>query len=78
MGLDYLFADSSFARGLGRVFDPFGTPEPYNWSRTPREADARAMYHDWAAVGWDISQAIRDFGAASSEQTELFEEPARR
>lgn len=58
MSSDFLFARPSFFRGLGRVFDPFGVPEPYNWSPTPEAADARGMLSDWATVGSDLQSVF--------------------
>lgn len=63
MNFDYLFASPSLLAGFGRVFDPFGLPEPYNLSRSPQEADKRAMAVDWAMVGNDLAEAIAEYGS---------------
>jgi hypothetical protein len=57
---DFLFVAPSFLRGLETVLDIGGTAEAgnYNISRTPAEADARAMAADWVVVGQDIDDAI--------------------
>jgi hypothetical protein len=61
MSSDYLFATPSFLRGFARVVDFWGTPEPYNWSPTPDEADAANLYVDWVAVAGDLNEAMQRF-----------------
>jgi hypothetical protein len=38
-----------------------GTLVEYNISRTPQEADARAIASDWAITGKDIVTAFKNF-----------------
>ena len=59
---DFLFARPSFLSGVARILDLFGVFDSYNLSRTPEEADARAMYSDWRIVGQDIFDASDTFG----------------
>ena len=42
----FLFAEPSFAEGMARVLDLFGTLNEYNASPTPQHADARALGAD--------------------------------
>ena len=56
---DYLYAHPSFAEGVGRLFDFGDTLTVFNGSRTPEEADARAAYEDWRAVGNDLRAAVQ-------------------
>ena len=58
---DFLFARPSFLSGFARVLDLFGVFDSYNQSRTPEEADAKAMYSDWRIVGQDIMDAAQHF-----------------
>lgn len=51
---DFLFAQPSFGSGLARVLDLFGLFDSYNESPKPAEADARAIYSDWAMIGQDL------------------------
>lgn len=53
-----LFPRPSFIEGLGRIFDFAGLLNIYNISRTPEEADAKAINADWAAVGSDMWAAV--------------------
>ena len=53
---DFLVAQPSFASGVARLFDLFGTFDAYNGSRSPSEADARAANNDW-------NVALQDFRA---------------
>ncbi len=54
---DFLFARPSAVSGVARFFDFSGTFDAYNNSATPDEADAKAMYADWAVVGDSIRSA---------------------
>jgi hypothetical protein len=55
---DFLFAQPSFASGVARTLDLWGTLDDYNISATPSEADAKALTADWLVVGQDIADAI--------------------
>jgi hypothetical protein len=55
---DFLFASPSFASGIATTFDLWGQFTAYNTSATPAEADANAIFSDWAVVGQDISDAV--------------------
>ena len=52
-----LFAMPNFLHGLASAIDLGGTLVEYNESRTPQEADARAIASDWAVTGKDIKTA---------------------
>jgi hypothetical protein len=49
-----LFSVPSFFRGMSSVLDIGSTLTVYNTSKSPEEADSKAIYSDWAAVGDDI------------------------
>jgi hypothetical protein len=53
----FLFAQPSFASGVGSTIDLWGQMAEYNTSATPAEADSNAIFADWAVVGQDISSA---------------------
>jgi hypothetical protein len=55
----FLFAHPSFLHGTAIVIDLAGTLAEYNISRTPQEADARAIASDWAITGKDILSALK-------------------
>lgn len=55
---DYLYARPSFLEGMGRIFDFGGTMTVFNTSRTPEEADVRALGDDWRTVGADLRAAV--------------------
>lgn len=56
-----LYTRPSFFEGIARLFDITGSLNKYNKSRTPEEADFRAIRSDWEAVGNEISSAARKF-----------------
>lgn len=70
---DFLFASSSFVRGLGRVLDVGSSmsKSSYSTSRSGREADAKAMINDWKVVGNDIREGM---GAVQGDVEEAVEE----
>jgi hypothetical protein len=58
----FLFARPNFLEGMARTIDLFGLlSRQYNRSRTPEQADARAIKSDWLAVGEDFWRAIEQF-----------------
>lgn len=60
----YLFARPSFVEGIGRMVDVSNSLNIYNQSRTDSEADARAIYEDWKAVGHDVRVALEQLRAS--------------
>lgn len=60
---DFLFARPSFFEGVARIVDLGGSLNAYNRSRTPEEADARAIYEDWRALGHDVRVALDELRA---------------
>jgi hypothetical protein len=57
----FLFANPGFLLGIASALDMGGTLVEYNISRTPQEADARAIASDWAITGKDIVTAFKNF-----------------
>ena len=54
---DLLFARPSLIEGIGSTIDLFGTFQEYNQSQTPEEADAKALWNDFKAIGADIQNS---------------------
>lgn len=65
----FLFANPSFISGVAHIFDFEGSFVSYNRSRTPLEADSKAIYADWAAVGQALDEAVRQFVVAQGGKT---------
>jgi hypothetical protein len=57
---DFLFARPSFIEGVGRILDVSDSLNTYNLSRNGAEADVRAIYGDWRAVGHDMKKALEN------------------
>ena len=57
-----LFARPSFREGFGRIFDFHSNLNKYNTSRSPKQADVKALYLDWQAVGQDLRLALDEIG----------------
>ena len=51
---DFLFGKVSIMEGIGSIIDLGGSIPEYNQSITNEEADSRAIYNDFAAVGSDL------------------------
>ena len=58
---DYLIARPSFLEGVARLADVGGTLNQYNYSSDGEEADAIAIWMDWAVIGQDIYGAIQAY-----------------
>ena len=57
----FLVAEPSLIEGIARMLDFGNTLSMYNYSRGPKQADARAILADWITVGRDISSAMDEF-----------------
>jgi hypothetical protein len=68
---NFLFADPSMVYGVARLLDFEGNFVEYNRSATPAQADARAMFCDWAAVGSFLDDSIRIFSEKPSLESSL-------
>ena len=55
---DFLVGRPSYLEGAARLFDFGGSLDTYNVSRTPQEADARALRSDFAMIGKDLRNAL--------------------
>lgn len=58
LSTDFLTPTSSYLVGAGSAFSLAGNYYEFNGSRTPAEADARALRSDWQLVGQDIATAL--------------------
>ncbi len=52
----FLFATPSWLQGVASALDLGGTLVEYNVSKTPEEADIKAIASDWAITGKDIKK----------------------
>jgi hypothetical protein len=71
----YLVSKPTFWSGVGDAFNVYGYFKPKFRFRDPREADARALYEDWAAVGADLERVLRRFEQSKKlrDQGRLFD-----
>ena len=67
-GAHFLFARPSFVEGAARIFDFSNTLSMYNYSKNDDEADARALYSDWVAVGDDFVTVMNDMAGQITPQ----------
>jgi hypothetical protein len=58
---DFLFPRRSFWTGFSSILNIFGDPYKFNSSKTPEEADLKAIKSDWEMVGEDFFNSIPKF-----------------
>lgn len=54
----FLFPKTNYLIGAGSIFNIAGNYFDFNYSKSEREADLRALQCDWEMVGSDFNQAI--------------------
>lgn len=64
----FLAAKPSALSGFARIFDFGAAFDEYNVSENEAEADAKAMYADWAAVGDSIRSSMADLDSEVDEE----------
>jgi hypothetical protein len=57
----FLFAKPSLVEGAARLLDFGNTFDENNYSKSPEEADRKAIECDWDQVGLDLWEAIRQW-----------------
>lgn len=82
MSSDFLFVRPSLFRGFARTLDLVGSLDSYNWAGSGQEADALAMYVDWALVSADVAASLKSFAEkpvddAGNEQLNLIDTTTR-
>lgn len=55
---DFLTYTPTRRTGFASIFNLFGDIGPFNMSRTPEEADGRALYCDFTMTFYDVSDAF--------------------
>ena len=68
MGPDFLFVQPSWLSGVARTLDLAGQFDEYNESHTVENADAKAQFLDWWAVGGSLFGAMKAFGSENKVQ----------
>lgn len=63
---DFLFTSPSFLQGWASIFDFGGFLLEFNESKSPEEADEKAIRSDWAMVGKDLQKAIQEYELAEA------------
>lgn len=75
----FLFAQPTFAGGMGSVLDIGATLVHYNDLPDPVLADWIAMCQDWAAVGDDLREAmVKELEAMDPDQLERLAQAIER
>ena len=47
--------------GVARILDFGGSLQVYSTHETEAEADGKAIFNDWKAVGLDIKEAVKEY-----------------
>jgi len=58
---DHLLQKNNFWVGMGSILNLAGSYFDYNYSKTEKEADFRAIMSDWENVGDDIRKSKEKF-----------------
>ncbi len=58
---DFLVEQPSLHSGVARLFDFYGLYDAYNRSPNEAQADAMALFSDWAIVGDDLRSAMLEY-----------------
>lgn len=58
---DQLFARGSFLVGVGSILGIFSPYYSFNYSKSDKDADTRAIESDFGVVGKDIRSALNSF-----------------
>lgn len=58
---DYLLPKNNFWVGMGSILNLAGSYFDYNYSKTEKEADFKAIMSDWENVGDDIRKSKEKF-----------------
>ena len=65
-----LFARPSFLEGMARVLDLGAALNIYNYDKDGNEADAKALFSDWMAVGDVIRDSMIQFAQTNDLDSE--------
>ena len=60
-GTDFLLPKNNFFVGLGSVLNLAGSYFEYNYSKSEKEADYKAIYSDWQNIGNDFRKSKEKF-----------------
>lgn len=58
---DYLLPKNNFLVGMGSILNLAGSYFEYNYSKSDKEADLKALTSDWENVGEDIRKSKSNF-----------------
>lgn len=65
---DFLLPKNDFLVGLGSVLNIAGSYFDYNYSKSAKEADRKALISDWVNVGDDFKSAQKVFEKKNSKK----------
>ena len=64
---NFLTSTPSFLSGASTVFNLAGRHFAYNQSKTPEEADSRAIRNDWRMIGKDLHECAKKVVTATND-----------
>ena len=65
---DFLLPKNNFFTGLGTVLNVAGSYFKYNYSKSEKEADYKAMYSDWKNIGEDFKLSKERFAKNNKDK----------
>jgi hypothetical protein len=66
----FLYARPSWIEGIARLADFAHTLDNYNLSEDSQQADSLALLSDWYVVGDDLSAAMQQYKALTSQASD--------
>ena len=64
----FLLQKNDFVVGIGSVLNISGSYFEYNYSKSDKEADYKAIYSDWYNVGIDIRNSNNKFEEVNKDK----------
>jgi len=65
---DFLLPNNDFIVGWGSVLNLLGSYFEYDYSKTPNEADLKALESDWQNIGEDIRKSFEKIEEVSKDE----------
>jgi len=58
---DFLFSRTNYLIGAGSIIALMGNYYDFNYSKSSKDADIRAIRSDWRVIGNDLRGALKSF-----------------
>jgi len=66
---DFLFSRTNYLIGAGSIIALMGNYYEFNYSKSSKDADIRAIRSDWRIIGNELREAMKSFEISNRKQT---------